>query len=182
MTRTSCPGCGETFDVPPEHEGRSTTPCPRCGRVVILGGAAVPAPAPAETSGDPSTQAFLEPLPPAEDPTQVGVASQTLSLPAGKRVSVAILSGPRKGEVVALGVPRLTFGREGAGADVEVPDLRVSRSHAAVECHGSRVVLRDLGSASGTFVGGQPITWREIESHTEFCLGATTFLLLVADV
>jgi hypothetical protein len=177
MTRTSCPGCGAAFDLPPERHDRSTAVCPRCGRVVI----ALPAAAPAGTSDDPSTQAFLEPLPPAESPTEVGVASQTLSLPAGKRVSVAILSGPRKGDVTVFHGPRLTFGRDGAGADVQVPDLEVSRSHAALECHGARIVLRDLGSTHGTFVGDQRVTRREIESRSEFRLGATTIMLLVTD-
>lgn len=172
---TSCPSCGEAFDIPPGHEDRSTAVCPRCGRVVVT------ASAPTAGPDDPSTQAFLEPLPPGEDPTQVGVASQTLSLPAGKRVSVAILSGPRKGDVVVLNGPRLTFGREGAGADVQVPDVQVSRSHAAVECHGARIVLRDLGSTHGTFVGDQPVTRSEIGSHGEFRLGATTFMLLLTD-
>ena len=111
----------------------------------------------------------------------MGVASKTLSLPPGKRVSIAILSGPRKGDVVVFGGPRLTFGREGAGADVQVPDVDVSRSHAAVECHGARIVLRDLGSRNGTFVGDQLVSQRQIEGHNEFRLGGTTFLLLVAD-
>jgi pSer/pThr/pTyr-binding forkhead associated (FHA) protein len=109
------------------------------------------------------------------------VASKTLSLPLGKRVSVAILSGPRKGDVVVLGGPRLTFGRDGAGADVQVPDLDASRDHAAVECHGARIMLRDLGSRNGTFVGDQRVSQREIKNDDEFRLGGTTFLLLVVD-
>jgi hypothetical protein len=172
-----CPACGEAFDLLPEHQGRSTTVCPRCGRVVVHAASPTPAVAP----HDPSTEAFLEPLQAGESPTQVGVASQTLSLPLGKRVSVAILSGPRKGDVIVLDGPRLTFGREGGGADVQVPDLDVSRSHAAIECHGPRIVLRDLGSRNGTFAGRQRVSHREIEGDSEFQLGGTTFLLIVAD-
>lgn len=172
-----CPACGEAFDLLPEHRGRSTAPCPRCGRVVVHSAS----PAPAGAPHDPSTEAFLEPLQAGESPTQIGVASQTLSLPPGKRVSVAILSGPRKGEVVVLAGPRLTFGRQGGGADVQVPDLDVSRSHAALECHGPRVVLRDLDSRNGTVAGGQRVSQREMANDDEFQLGATTFLLIVAD-
>jgi predicted RNA-binding Zn-ribbon protein involved in translation (DUF1610 family) len=180
VSRTRCQSCGESFDLLPEHEGRSTAVCPRCGRVVVVAPATA-APAPAGSPNDPSTEAFIEPLEPAEDPTQVGVASKTLALPTGKRVSVAVLSGKRKGDVMVLVGPRLTFGREGAGADLRVPDPEVSRSHAAVECHGTRIVLRDLGSRYGTFVGDQRVSQHEIESHSEFRLGGTTFLLLVAD-
>jgi pSer/pThr/pTyr-binding forkhead associated (FHA) protein len=109
------------------------------------------------------------------------VAAKTLSLPAGKRVSIAILSGEFKGNVTVLLGPRLTFGRQGGGADVQVPDPEVSRSHAALECHGARIVLRDLGSRYGTFVGDQRVSQREIHTHTEFRLGGTMFLLLVTD-
>lgn len=172
-----CPACGETFELPPKNEGRSTAVCPHCRRIVVAGAAAEPAGSP----GDPSTEAFLEPLDPAEDPTQIGVASKTLSLPPGKRVSVAILSGPRKGDAVVLERPRLTFGRQGGGADLELPDADISRSHAAVECHGARIVPRDLDSRNGTFVGDQRVSRRQIEDRTEFNLGRTTFMLLVAD-
>jgi FHA domain-containing protein len=180
VSTTLCRNCDQPFDLLPEHEGRSTAACPRCGRVVVLG-APAPSAAAAGPPGDPSTEAFLEPLPPAEDPTQVGVASQTLALPAGKRVSVAALSGARKGDVRVLASPRLTFGREGGGCDVQVPDPEVSRRHAALECHGARIVLRDLQSTHGTFVGEERVSVRELESQAEFRLGRTTFLLIVTD-
>jgi len=173
--RIRCSACGEGFERPPENQGFSTAVCPHCGRVVVTPAAAPAAPV------DPSTEAFVEPLPPSEDPTQVGVASPTLSLPRGKRVSVTTLSGRRRGDIKVLERPRLTFGREGAGADVQVPDPDVSGSHAALECHGARITLRDLGSRNGTFVGEKRVSLQDIEGNTEFRLGGTTFLLLVTD-
>ena len=180
MSTILCRNCNQPFDLLPGHEGRSTAACPRCGRVAVLG-APTASPAGPGSPNDPSTEAFLEPLPPAEDPTQVGVASQTLALPPGKRVSVATLSGARKGDVKVLDGPRLTLGREGGGSDVEVPDPEVSRRHAAIECHGARIVLRDLGSTHGTFVGEERVSARELEGQAEFRLGRTTFLLIVTD-
>jgi pSer/pThr/pTyr-binding forkhead associated (FHA) protein len=50
-----------------------------------------------------------------------------------------------------------------------------------VECHGPRIVLRDLGSRNGTFVGADRITQREVEDRTEFRIGATTLVVLVTD-
>lgn len=44
-----------------------------------------------------------------------------------------------------------------AGVDVRVDDDSVSRRHAELEAKGSDVVLRDLGSANGTTVNGNPI-------------------------
>jgi len=180
--RVRCPYCNEKFELPPESKGKATTLCLRCGRIMFVDDAMAPAATSREQHDDPGTVPALEPLDPGEDPTQIGVAALTLSLPPGKRVSVVVLSGPRRGEVVPLSRARLTFGTEGEGADVQVPDPEVSRSHAALECHGPRIVLRDLGSRNGTFVGDERVSQREMEGGREFRLGATTFLLLVSDV
>jgi ribosomal protein S27E len=177
-----CPACRKTFDLSATDAARATVACPRCGRIVVLGEAR--SSATTREPADPNTSPFLEPLPPNEGPTQVGVASQTLSLPPGKSVSVAILTGPRKGEAVTFDRPRLGFGRAGAdeGMDVEIADPHLARRHAVVECHGARIVLRDLGSETGTFVGDERIgSQREIEDGVEFRLGDSTFLLLVRD-
>ncbi|HET6900626.1 MAG TPA: FHA domain-containing protein, partial [Vicinamibacteria bacterium] len=61
------------------------------------------------------------------------------------------------------------------------PDPDVSRTHAVVECHGPRIVLRDLDSRNGTFVGADRITQRDVEDRTEFRVGATTLVVLVTD-
>jgi serine/threonine protein kinase len=104
-------------------------------------------------------------------------------LPPGKRISLAILEGPRKGQVVILDRPLVLIGRAGghAGANVEVPDPEVSRAHATVTCQGTRVVLRDLGSTNGTFVGKNRIDEHEIGDQVEFRVGRTRFVLIVAD-
>ena len=54
------------------------------------------------------------------------------------------------------------------------------RIRGAFVLHGLRIVLRDLGSANGTFVGEKRVTGqRELEEGMEFRLGQSTFLLLV---
>jgi hypothetical protein len=172
----ACPSCNESLAVGREDDGRATVTCRRCRRIVVI--AEVRRPAAAD---DPQTEPHLEPLAAGEEPTRIGVASATLRLPARKRVSVVVATGPRKGNRVTLDRPRLTLGRAGGGADLDVPDPEMSASHAAIECHGERIVLRDLGSQAGTVVGDDRIGRREIEDQTEFRLGGTTFLLLVAD-
>jgi pSer/pThr/pTyr-binding forkhead associated (FHA) protein len=42
--------------------------------------------------------------------------------------------------------------------DIVVPDTRVSRSHASLECTPDRCVLKDLGSANGCWVNGRRVT------------------------
>jgi len=106
-----------------------------------------------------------------------------LGLPAGKRVSLAICEGARKGEVFTLERPRVLIGRSGGGAfaDIELPAPEISRRHALVECFGPRTVLRDLGSTNGTFVGDARITEAELRDTSEFRVGGTRWILMVAD-
>lgn len=173
-----CPSCHESFAIAREHEGRATVVCPACGHIVVR---AAVGPSAADGPDDPRTEPALERLASGEGPTQIGAAAATLRLPPGKRVSVVVVTGPRKGNRVTLDRPRLTLGLAGGGADLDVPDPEMSASHAAIECHGERIVLRDLGSKAGTFLGDDRIGQREIEDQTEFRLAGTTFLLLVAD-
>ncbi len=124
------------------------------------------------------------PGPPEGEGTIRAGAGPTLALPPGKRVSLAILTGPRQGEVFVLERPQILIGRaEGqANAQVEVPDPEMSRAHAVLECHGSRLVVRDMGSTNGTFVGEARITEKEIENRGEFRVGRTRFMVIVADI
>jgi len=106
-----------------------------------------------------------------------------LSLPPDKRGSLAVLSGTRQGEVVALSRPTALIGRSGggAGADIELDDPEVSRAHAVVECRGTRIAVRDLGSTNGTFVESERVAERQLEDRTEFRVGSTRLLLVVSD-
>ena len=169
-----CPNCGKSFEG--AALGKATRICSACGQVVVVGAPAAPA-----ADDEPHTAPLLEPAREGDLPTSIGAAGQLLRLPAGKRVAVAVLSGQRKGEAVVLTKARLTVGRTGGGADLELPDDDVSRAHAAVECHDLRIVLRDLGSRNGTFVGPDRIGQRDVEDRTEFRIGATTLVVLVTD-
>ena len=175
-----CPSCGGEFQLAEQALAvKATVPCTLCGRIVVVRDArAVP---PASVDGtvpdDPATNAMVEPLDDAG--TAVAAKGQALALPGDKRVSVAILAGRRKGDVVTLEKPRAVLGRTGSGADVEIDDPEMSRAHAALECHGATIVLRDLGSRNGTFVGEQRIESRELEDRAEFRLGGTPLMLIV---
>jgi len=172
----ACPNCGAPFEGEAPAPAKATRTCRSCGHVVVVG--APPTPAADE---EPHTAPLLEPAREGDLPTSIGAAGKLLRLPVGKRVAVAVLSGERKGEAVVLTRPRLTLGRTGGGSDLELPDDDVSRTHAAVECHDLRIVLRDLGSRNGTFVGPDRIGQRDVEDRTEFRIGATTLVVLVTD-
>ena len=106
-----------------------------------------------------------------------------LMLPEGKRVSLRFLSGPREGTEHVVRHASLLIGREGgnSGAAIELAETQVSRMHAMVEARGSRFLLRDLDSKNGTSIGSERVREVEIKPGSEFQIGGTAFMLLVAD-
>jgi two-component system, cell cycle response regulator len=76
-----------------------------------------------------------------------------------RRVGVAFLvvvQGAQTGEMFPLVKGPTVLGR-GVYADVRLADDGVSRRHAVLLLDGDTVVLRDLGSANGTFCNGKRI-------------------------
>jgi pSer/pThr/pTyr-binding forkhead associated (FHA) protein len=118
-----------------------------------------------------------------EGTLHAGASAAALRLPAGKRVSLAIVDGPQKGRVFPFDQPRLVIGRAagGVGAQVELTDPEASRTHAVVECRGSRIMVRDLGSTNGTFIGPRRIAEADLEDHGEFRIGRTRLMLIITD-
>ncbi len=177
----ACPSCGHSFDLAPEAgAAKATALCPKCGRVVVARDATVVR-ADAELGTvpfDPGTAAALEPL--EADATAIG-GRGALGLPPGKRISLAVLSGPRSGEVIPIAKPRVTLGRAGGSADLQFDDPEMSRNHAALEWAGGGASVRDLGSTNGSFVNEQKITTQALEDKSEFRLGHTRLLLVITD-
>lgn len=156
---------------------KATFPCPACSRVVIARDAtAVPPGGDVTMPLQVWTEVALAPAAADEATTRAG-----LKLPAGKRVSLAIVAGPGRGNLYHLDRPRVVLGRAGAGAAIELEDREVSRSHAAVECHGDRIVLRDLRSRNGTFVDEKQVVECGLRDGSEFRLGRTRMMVIVAE-
>ncbi len=81
-----------------------------------------------------------------------------------------INEGPAAGTTIEL-VGAMIIGREGADIAVE-GDTEMSRRHARLRVEGGRVLVEDLGSTNGTYVGDRRITspvW--LDSDTELTLG-----------
>jgi DNA-directed RNA polymerase subunit RPC12/RpoP len=178
----SCPSCGSAFELQRDESVITEITCPRCGRRLVARDAQrVPVGGDETVPIDVVTEPLLEPVTDAD--TAEGKPIDGSSLPRRKRVSVAVLSGPRAGDVVVVDRPRLVIGRAhgGVGADLELDDSQVSRAHAAIERRGSRVVLQDLRSSNGTWLGEERIESREIEDRSEFRLGSTRLMLILTD-
>ena len=177
----ACPSCGRTFELQPEGGAvKATALCPACGRVVVVRDATAVRPDTEHGTVpfDPGTAAALEPI--EAEATAIG-GRGAVGLPPGKRVSLAVMSGPRTGEVMPITKPRVTLGRAGGGADLQFDDAEMSRTHAALEWAGGGAILRDLGSTNGSFVAEQKVASHALEDKSEFRVGHTRLLLVITD-
>jgi predicted Zn finger-like uncharacterized protein len=119
-----------------------------------------------------------EPVPDVAPPPVTN--TEPLKMPAGKRLSLAVIDGPDAGSVFRMEKPRVTVGRQ--GADLTLNDADTSRQHAAVEVRESLYTLVDLQSTNGTLVNGQKIDGSvELQNHSEFQVGSSTLMLIVTD-
>jgi diguanylate cyclase (GGDEF)-like protein len=76
---------------------------------------------------------------------------ETSPTPGGQRVPhLVALTGPDVGTAYRLGNPAMIVGREG---EIRLPHPGVSRRHARLVVTDEQVVVEDLGSTNGTFVG-----------------------------
>jgi hypothetical protein len=116
------------------------------------------------------------PLPQKEDTGPVPAAQ----LPAGMRLSIAIIAGADAGTVYRFEKPLITIGR--SGADLIINDSEASRQHAAIEVRDQVVLLEDLKSTNGTLVDGNRVTEPvELQDKSEFQIGGTTLMLIVTE-
>lgn len=118
------------------------------------------------------TEKRAAPLPPGRR-----TAAADLKMPTDSKMSLAVIAGPESGRIFPLEKPRVVIGRQ--DADVSVEDPEVSRQHAAIEISGDDVVLVDLGSTNGTFVGEERIHDFALENQSEFTVGGSTLMLIV---
>lgn len=90
-----------------------------------------------------------------------------------------VLAGPDFGQIFKLELDRETIiGRQEGTADVLIGDHGVSRRHASVLAQQNGARLRDLGSANGTYVGGQRIKDYPLLNGDRIHIGAHSVLKL----
>jgi predicted Zn finger-like uncharacterized protein len=187
MIRVVCPGCQAKYRFDESRlEGKPSVraKCQKCGGPIELRAsdadsfAGLVEPAGAKTAG--RTTARVRRMRSDVDDRTMDPAEATaekLELPSDQKYSVAVLQGRASGEIFPVTKARMTLGR--ADCDIILDDPECSREHAAIEVLGSRVVLRDLGSTNGTFLGGKRIDQGELENHSEFRVGEHVLMLII---
>jgi len=186
-----CPSCHSKYQYDEERFERKPSKrikCARCQNVFDIQNPAFAAKEPALPAGDrtmtgkterPKTPEETTEQSPLPSPRATG-KSEPLKLPAGRRLSLAILDGPDAGNVFRIEKPRVTIGR--SNADLTLNDTEASRLHAAVEVRDMLFMLSDLGSTNGTLMGGEKINGSvEINDKSEFQVGGTTLMLIVTE-
>lgn len=189
-----CSSCHSKYQYNEERfEGRASKKikCAKCGTIfeifnpaaASVAGKAAGTPVKGESTFHSTPKSVKEPEPePLEEPVKAstGKRQAVLQMPAGKRLSLAIIDGPDAGSVFRLEKPRVTIGR--SGSDMNLNDTEASRQHAAVEVRDTEYTVNDLGSTNGTLVDGAKITGpTELTDKGEFQVGSSTIMLIVTE-
>ncbi len=69
---------------------------------------------------------------------------------------LTVVAGPQTGFSRVLDRDHFVLGR-GEGSDLVLADQGLSRKHCRVVRRGNDLLIEDLGSSNGTFVGGEPV-------------------------
>ncbi len=96
--------------------------------------------------------------------------------PLSNPLRLVALAGPMAGEVLPATGAEVTLGRDPASG-ICVADRSLSRTHCVLAFEGGGWVIRDLGSANGTFVNGIQIQQQALRDGDQIRAGESVFLL-----
>ncbi len=114
-----------------------------------------------------------------DEPERTWTSVPRFPSPSEKHAYLLVLAGPQFGAIFPLAAGRdLVLGRR-EDADIQVGDDGVSRTHASIRVEGEGAILRDLGSANGTYVDGKRVPEAEIRDGARIQVGAHTTLKFV---
>jgi uncharacterized protein YlaI len=108
--------------------------------------------------------------------------TQSLTLPQDHTIKICVITGTSRGMECELSRPLMTIGRLGGGADIEIDDPEVSRLHCAVEVKRDAILLRDLSSTNGTYLGESRVFAGRLEPMSQFRIGTTLLQVCVVPV
>lgn len=89
--------------------------------------------------------------------------------------SVTVLFGGEEQGVHPIDKPRMVVGRD-EGCEIRIDNLGISRQHSEFLIRGDSFVVRDLGSANGTFVSGRRVAEHYLNDGDEIVIGVKYML------
>lgn len=132
-----------------------------------------------KTGRVPSRARLGKPPPRQDDQERTSAAVPRLGVSAKKHAFLLVLSGPQFGDIFPLtSGKQLVIGRRD-DCDVQIRDEGVSRRHARIEVRGEGAILRDLGSANGTWVAGKRESEARLVDGTRVQVGGQTTLKFI---
>jgi predicted Zn finger-like uncharacterized protein len=175
--KIKCAKCATVFEIHNPSVSGSKPAAPPAATGDLTFSKSTPVQPPRQAPPPPPPPRMQEP---AEEKRPTGTLGGAPQMPAGKRLSLAVINGPDAGNVFRIEKPRVTIGR--TGADLALNDTEVSRVHAALEIRDLTYVLEDMKSTNGTLVEEQKISGPvELMNQGEFQIGGTTIMLIVTE-
>jgi hypothetical protein len=167
-----CPQCNATIHLEDPQDAPEIIKCWMCNSTMDR-----PPPDPGPKTIRTSSSS------PRENPGPIGLGKHSAmepvnaELPVGGRVRLEIAFGLAQGTEFEITKSLTTIGRKGGGADIEIDDPEVSRSHCAIEVRRDGVLLHDLRSTNGTYLRGSPVTVVRLPPMSIFRIGTSHFRL-----
>ena len=120
---------------------------------------------------------------PMDDTTVQETRRLTASYRRIGRVGLRVTDGPDRGKAVTVDIETTSFVKGGRSAvnDLVLSDEHVSGTHFELHLQPNGVVLRDLRSLNGVFVGGLRVTEAQILPDMVFRVGQSAIQLTAAD-
>jgi pSer/pThr/pTyr-binding forkhead associated (FHA) protein len=119
------------------------------------------------------------------DPVALGInsftAAASVELPVAERIRLQLVTETGEGTEFEITKSLTTIGRKGGGADIEIDDPEVSRSHCAIEVRRDGILLHDLRSTNGTYLRGSPVTVIRLSPMSIFRIGTSHLRVKTAD-
>lgn len=99
-------------------------------------------------------------------------------VPISMQVKLVVIAGASKsGEITVK--PPMSLGRS-RDADLTLRHALISRKHCEIAESNGQVIVRDLGSLNGTFLGGERISEAPLKDGDELMVGSVTFRVHLA--
>jgi DNA-binding NtrC family response regulator len=97
-----------------------------------------------------------------------------------RKVKLVVVEGPDAGKQFVIDRPKVYLGRAAVN-DIVLTDKSISGTHLELRAEEEGVVLRDLGSTNGTYLGGCRVRELILSPEVPFRVGDTTLKLIPID-